>query len=98
MTEISDSGGRSSAATGAVTNRQTVIERVRSLVGKGDISSVDDRDNYDLRYWMDATKAGEELGWRPAHDLDDTLQSTVDWYLSNPEWLEAAYKAASPGQ
>ena len=77
---------------------EKVIERVRELVGKGEINKVEDRDNYDLRYWMGANKARDELGWNPTHNLDDTLRSTVDWYLNNPNWLEEAYTAASSGQ
>jgi dTDP-glucose 4,6-dehydratase len=74
---------------------ETVIERVRELVGRGEIKKVDDRDHYDLRYWMDASKAKAALGWQAQHGLEDTLSSTVRWYLEHPEWLEAAYAKAS---
>ena len=67
-----------------------VIERVRQLVGRGEITPVGDRDNYDLRYWMDASKAKECLGWTAKMNLTDTLEDTVRWYLDNPEWMEAA--------
>jgi len=29
---------------------------------------------------LDCAKAARRLGWRPAFDLDETLQLTVDWY------------------
>lgn len=67
-----------------------VIETVCQLVGQGQIDMVADRDNYDLRYWMDASKAKHDLGWVAQHDLDQTVRSTVSWYLANPDWLEAA--------
>ena len=67
-----------------------IIEQVRSLVGKGQIERVQDRDNYDLRYWMDASKAAESLNWKARFDLHQTVNSTVAWYLSNTSWLEAA--------
>jgi dTDP-glucose 4,6-dehydratase len=38
---------------------------------------------------MDITKAGRELGWRPAHTLEEGLRMTVSWYLENIEWVEA---------
>ncbi|MBN1607721.1 MAG: GDP-mannose 4,6-dehydratase [Polyangiaceae bacterium] len=75
---------------------ETVIERVRDLVGRGDIQKVEDRDHYDLRYWMDASKAKLALGWQAVHGLEDTLSSTVRWYLDHPAWLEAAHAKVSP--
>ena len=74
-----------------------VIERVRQLVGRGEIERVPDRDNYDLRYWMDASKAKQTLGWEARYDLDQTVRSTVSWYLENREWLEAANKKLISG-
>jgi dTDP-glucose 4,6-dehydratase len=78
-------------ASEAVT--ETVIRRVCELVGRGDIEMVDDRDHYDLRYWMDAGKAKAELGWEAALDLDQTIATTVGWYLENPDWLASAEAA-----
>ena len=68
----------------------TVIEMVRNIVGKGTIREVRDRANYDLRYWMDPARAKRELGWEAQYGLDATVQATVEWYLDNPQWLEAA--------
>ena len=76
------------AASEAVT--EDIIERVRLLVGKGQIDKVEDRKSYDLRYWMDASKARKVLSWEPKYDLDQTMRSTVAWYLENPSWLEGA--------
>lgn len=72
---------------------EVVIERVRDIVGKGTITKVDDRDNYDLRYWMKADKAMSELGWKAEHSLDETINDTVQWYLSNGEWMKDAFRA-----
>lgn len=71
-----------------------IIERIRDLVGSGEIKKVEDREHYDLRYWMDASKAKEDLGWAATRDLEETIYSTVEWYLSNPEWLKEANQAA----
>ncbi len=67
-----------------------VIQRVREIVGQGEIEEVEDRASYDLRYWMVADRAREELGWEPEHDLESTLAATVGWYLENRDWLTAA--------
>lgn len=58
-----------------------VIKRVKEIIGKGEIEEVDDRLNYDLRYWMDASKAKKELGWEAKYNLEETIQNTVKWYL-----------------
>ena len=67
-----------------------VIAKVRDIIGKGTISEVRDRANYDLRYWMDASKARSELGWQAEHALDETVKATVEWYLDNSDWLAEA--------
>ena len=67
-----------------------IIEKVRDIIGKGTVKEVEDRANYDLRYWMDPAKAKRELGWEAQFDLELTLQSTVQWYLDNQQWLEEA--------
>jgi len=28
------------------------------------------------------------LGWKPAHDFESAMEMTVDWYLSNRNWVE----------
>ena len=42
---------------------EKVIDQIREFVGKGRIEIVDDRNYYDLRYWMDAQKAKIARGW-----------------------------------
>jgi dTDP-glucose 4,6-dehydratase len=29
-----------------------------------------------------------ELGWKPSVQFEEGLEKTVDWYLSNQEWLD----------
>jgi dTDP-glucose 4,6-dehydratase len=74
---------------------EAIIERVRAQVEKGEIEKVNDRDNYDLRYWMSPAKAKAELGWEAKYDLDSTVSRTVEWYLDNPEWIRLAIAAQS---
>lgn len=52
------------------------------------ISFVKDRPGHDLRYAIDASKINKELGWKPTVTFEQGLSETIDWYLSNKEWLE----------
>jgi dTDP-glucose 4,6-dehydratase len=51
------------------------------------ITFVKDRPGHDLRYAIDATKIEKELGWRPSVTFEEGLEKTVDWFLSNENWL-----------
>ncbi len=42
---------------------------------------VADRPGHDLRYAIDATKIGRELGWKPLETFDSGIRKTVQWYL-----------------
>ncbi len=55
---------------------------------KGLITYVTDRAGHDLRYAIDAHKIMHELGWQPSVTFEEGLAQTVEWYLSNTEWLE----------
>ncbi len=52
------------------------------------ITFVKDRPGHDLRYAIDATKIKNELGWEPSVTFEEGLSQTIDWYLSNEEWLK----------
>jgi dTDP-glucose 4,6-dehydratase len=51
------------------------------------ITFVKDRPGHDLRYAIDSSKLRKELGWSPSLNFEAGLEKTVDWYLSNSEWL-----------
>lgn len=51
------------------------------------ITFVKDRAGHDLRYAIDSAKLQKELGWVPSLQFEEGLEKTVDWYLSNEEWL-----------
>ncbi len=51
------------------------------------ITFVKDRPGHDQRYAIDAGKLANELDWRPRVTPTEGLKKTIDWYLSNKEWL-----------
>ena len=53
------------------------------------ITYVKDRPGHDLRYAIDASKINKELGWKPSVTFEQGLEKTIDWYLSNDEWLKS---------
>jgi dTDP-glucose 4,6-dehydratase len=52
------------------------------------ITYVKDRPGHDLRYAIDASKLISETGWRPEVTFEEGLEKTVEWYLTNQEWLK----------
>jgi dTDP-glucose 4,6-dehydratase len=52
------------------------------------ISYIKDRPGHDRRYAIDATKINRELGWKPSVTFEEGLSKTIDWYLSNEEWMD----------
>ena len=61
------------------------------------ITYVADRPGHDRRYAIDAAKISDELGWKPQETFESGIRKTVEWYLSNTQWVEnvksGAYKA-----
>ena len=53
------------------------------------ITYVKDRPGHDLRYAIDASKINKELGWSPTVTFEEGLSETINWYLSNEEWLKS---------
>lgn len=51
------------------------------------ITYVTDRAGHDLRYAIDASKLKKELGWTPSLQFEEGIRKTIDWYLSNEDWL-----------
>ena len=83
-------------------NEKANLEVVHSLCGLLDelkpredgksyreqISFVNDRPGHDRRYAIDATKIGNELGWKPEETFETGIRKTVKWYLDNQDWVE----------
>lgn len=71
-----------------------LCEQMDEKLGKqGDASDqlityVKDRPGHDLRYAIDASKINKELGWKPTVTFEQGLSRTIDWYLSNEDWMQ----------
>lgn len=82
--EVYNLGGRSER------DNLTIVKTILKALGKPEslIEFVTDRPGHDLRYAMDPTKAETELGWTRKYNFDDGMQSTIDWYLENQDWVQ----------
>lgn len=49
---------------------------------------VEDRLGHDRRYAIDSSKIQNELDWQPEMDFETGIETTINWYLSNPEWID----------
>ncbi|WP_433402314.1 dTDP-glucose 4,6-dehydratase [Streptomyces sp. CA-146814] len=50
-----------------------------------EVTYIPDRPSNDARYSIDWSKARDQLGYRPAHRLEDGLAETAEWYRRNPD-------------
>ena len=58
------------------------------------IKFVKDRPGHDRRYAIDPSLVESELGWRPIETWETGLRKTIEWYQSNPAWVERARSGA----
>ena len=67
-----------------------IVKLICHELGKPEslITYVTDRKGHDLRYAIDPTKIGSELGWAPETKFRDGIKKTVRWYLDNRPWWE----------
>jgi len=65
-----------------------VVHLLLRLLGRSTelIRFVTDRPGHDRRYAIDATRAADELDWRPTHTFEDGLEQTARWYQENEPW------------
>ena len=64
--------------------------KLNKVIGTSEklITFVKDRPGHDKRYAIDATKLSITLGWKPSVTFEEGLSKTIDWYLSNGDWLK----------
>jgi len=75
-----------------------IINTLRELLGDKDerkqyiaenlIKFVEDRKGHDRRYAIDPTKITKDLGWKPEIMFAEGIKKTIEWYLSNEEWMK----------
>lgn len=67
-----------------------VVKKILNVLGKSDklIEFVDDRLGHDKRYAIDNSKITGELGWAPFHTFEKGLELTIEWYVTNADWLK----------
>ena len=92
--------GRAGAAynIGARNERRNidVAKSVLDLLGKPHslIRFVKDRPGHDRRYAIDPSLVESELGWRPRESWESGLTGTIEWYTSNPTWVDRVRSGA----
>lgn len=76
-----------------------ILDRLRPADQPYDslITYVQDRPGHDLRYAIDPTRIRTELGWRPSVTLEQGLEKTVQWYLTNEDWWRPLQARAGVG-
>jgi dTDP-glucose 4,6-dehydratase len=65
-----------------------IVENILKLMDKprNAVTFVEDRPGHDIRYSLDSSKLRNELGWSPKHSFQDSLKTTVNWYVDNEWW------------
>ena len=66
------------------------MKLIIATLGKSEslIKYVKDRSGHDRRYAIDNTKITTQLGWKPVYTFEQGRRETIEWYLSNTEWIE----------
>jgi dTDP-glucose 4,6-dehydratase len=65
-----------------------IAKKIIALLNKPEslITFVEDRPGHDARYSLDSSKTRNALGWKPKFSFEESLASTVKWYLENEHW------------
>lgn len=80
----------------------TICDLLDELVPKNtsyreQITYVADRPGHDRRYAIDASKISHDLNWKPQETFESGIRKTVEWYLTNQQWVDniksGAYKS-----
>lgn len=79
----------------------SILDRLRQLKAGSYsdlITFVVDRPGHDERYAINADLIRNELGWKPAMNLEAGLEQTVQWYLDNERWWQPLLKRTRVGK
>ena len=66
-----------------------VVHKILAALGKPEslMQTVRDRPGHDRRYALSSAKLMRETGWEAEVPFEQGLQTTIDWYRSNPGWV-----------
>ncbi|WP_031500052.1 dTDP-glucose 4,6-dehydratase [Bryobacter aggregatus] len=66
-----------------------VVHRILKITGKPEslMKTVKDRPGHDRRYAITSEKLEKTTGWRAEMDFELGLQSTIEWYVQNRDWV-----------
>ena len=67
-----------------------ITKLILSAMGKDEnsIEYVEDRLGHDKRYAISNDKITTELDWTPSLTFEEGIKLTIDWYLSNQDWMQ----------
>ena len=67
-----------------------ITKLILSAMGKDEnsIEYVEDRLGHDKRYAISNDKITTELNWTPSLTFEAGIKLTIDWYLSNQDWIQ----------
>ncbi|XID91109.1 dTDP-glucose 4,6-dehydratase [Paenibacillaceae bacterium WGS1546] len=71
---------------------RSILKTDLSNVNYNLISYVKDRKGHDRRYAIDPTKIEKELNWHPETNFEEGIALTVEWYLSNQNWVSTVLR------
>jgi len=65
-----------------------IVKKILEILNKPEdlITFVEDRPGHDIRYSLDSSKIGFELGWKPKFSFKEALEATINWYVNNEWW------------
>lgn len=65
-----------------------IVKKIMVLLNKPEslITFVEDRPGHDVRYSLDSIKIRSTLGWQSKFSFNQSLESTVRWYVENEQW------------
>jgi dTDP-glucose 4,6-dehydratase len=92
--ELVRAGGRSgevyNIGGGTELSNRELTERLVNVVGAdwSSVRQVEDRKGHDLRYSVDISKIGAELGYAPRVPFEQGIEDTVAWYRDHRAWWE----------
>ena len=62
-----------------------IIKNILNIMGKSKnlMKYVSDRPGHDFRYSLNSNKIEKKLGWKPKHNFEEGLKTTIEWYMKN---------------